>query len=62
MGEDVLKTAQTNVGFIAHETATTDDVVDRLVTAGTDPEGVNTDGGTDERDDDSGGFVSRLLD
>jgi nicotinamidase-related amidase len=61
-GEEALQAAQTNFGFIAHETATTDDVVDRLATASTEAEGVSTDGGTEKTDGDNGGFLSRLLD
>lgn len=34
-GEEALQAALTNYGFIAHETATTDDVVSRLRAAGT---------------------------
>ena len=32
-GEEALQAALTNFGFIAHETATIDEVVDRLVSA-----------------------------
>ena len=66
-GEEALEAALTNYGFIAHETATTDEVVDRLATAGTDAEAVETDGGADatdttrDRTTDGGGFLSRLF-
>jgi len=46
-GEDALEAALTNYNFIAHETATTDEVVDRLATADAEATGVSTDGGTD---------------
>ena len=46
-GEDALEAALTNYNFIAHETATTDEVVDRLASADARATGVSTDGGTD---------------
>ncbi|MFU8869878.1 cysteine hydrolase family protein, partial [Natronococcus sp.] len=44
-GREALEAAHTNFEFIAHETATTDEVVDRLATANTVAEGVSADGG-----------------
>ena len=41
-GEDALEAALTNYNFIAHETATTDEVVDRLAAADTRATGVST--------------------
>lgn len=58
-GQEALEAAHTNYNFIAHETATTDDVVDRLATAGTEAEGVATDGGG--ADDSGEGFLSGLF-
>ncbi|WP_435066333.1 cysteine hydrolase family protein [Halobaculum sp. EA56] len=62
-GEEALQAALTNYGFIAHETATTDEVIPRLeAAADADAEGVSADGGErDERDDDSGGFLTGLF-
>jgi hypothetical protein len=62
-GHDALEAAHTNFGFIAHETATTEEVADRLATAGIEAEGVSTDGGHNESGpDESGeGFFSRLF-
>ncbi len=63
-GEDALEAALTNYNFIAHETATTDAVVDRLATAGTGAEATATDGGVDRDggDDETGdgGFLGGL--
>ena len=59
-GEEALEAAIINYDFIAHETATTDEVVNRLETAGADAEAVETDGGAaDDAGDD--GFLSGLL-
>lgn len=44
-GEDALEAAHTNFEFIAHETATTDDVADRLASAGAEQSPIETDGG-----------------
>lgn len=51
-GEEALEAARTNFEFIAHETAATDDVVDRLATANTEAEGISADGGVDATHDD----------
>jgi nicotinamidase-related amidase len=62
-GHDALEAAHTNFGFIAHETATTEEVADRLATAGIEAEGVSTDGGHNESgpDESDEGFFSRLF-
>ena len=44
-GEDALEAAKTNFEFIAHETATTDEVAERLASAGAEATPVETDGG-----------------
>lgn len=47
-GEDALDAALTNYNFIAHETATTEEVADRLATASADVGSVATDGGPED--------------
>ena len=44
-GEDALEAAKTNFEFVAHETATTDEVAERLASAGAEATPVETDGG-----------------
>lgn len=44
-GEEALEAAKTNFEFIAHETATTDEIADRLANAGTEASPARTDGG-----------------
>jgi len=46
-GEEAPEAALTNYNFIAHETATTDGIVDRLAAADAEVTGVSADGGTD---------------
>jgi Isochorismatase family. len=45
-GENALETVLTNYNFIAHETATADEVVDRLATADARATDVSADSGT----------------
>jgi len=62
-GHDALEAAHTNFGFIAHETATTEEVVDRLATANVNADAVSTDGGkhSEQQPKSDGGFLSRLF-
>lgn len=50
-GEEALEAARTNFEFIAHETATVDEVADRLAAASSEASAVEADGGAADHED-----------